>query len=73
MIGEILSVESFFRICLWQSIVLTAVGLAASFLLRQRSSRAHQVLLLSIVAAMIVPVISMAVYFKKAMTSEAGE
>jgi beta-lactamase regulating signal transducer with metallopeptidase domain len=61
MTGEILSVESFFRICLWQSIVLAAVGLAASFVLRQRSSRAHQVLLMSIVAAMIVPVISMLV------------
>lgn len=58
MIGEIFSVESFVRTCLWQSIVLIAVGLSASFLLRRRSSRAHQVLLLSIVAAVIVPVVS---------------
>ncbi|HUV67392.1 MAG TPA: M56 family metallopeptidase, partial [Sedimentisphaerales bacterium] len=58
MISEIFSVESFVRICLWQSMVLVVVGLAASFLLRRRSSRAHQVLLLSIVAAVIVPVVS---------------
>ena len=58
MIGEIFSVESFVRTCLWQSMVLVVVGLAASFLLRRRSSRAHQILLLSIVAAVIVPVVS---------------
>jgi len=38
--------------------LLVVVGLAASFLLRRRSSRAHQILLLSIVAAVIVPAIS---------------
>ncbi|MHC4568096.1 MAG: M56 family metallopeptidase, partial [Planctomycetota bacterium] len=61
MTGEILSVEFFVRTCLWQSIVLVAVGLAASFLLRRRSSRAHQVLLLSIIAAVIVPIVSVLV------------
>ena len=58
MTGEMLSVESFVWICLWQSAVLVLAGLAASFLLKRRSSRAHQVLLLSIVAAVIVPVVS---------------
>ena len=58
MTGETLSVEFFVRTCLWQSIVLVAVGLAASFLLRRRSSRAHRVLLLSIIAAVIVPIVS---------------
>ncbi len=61
MTGEISSLESFVWTCLWQSMVLIAVGLAASFLLRRRSSRAHQVLLLSIVAAVIVPVVSVLV------------
>ena len=61
MTGEIFSVESFVWTCLWQSMVLVAAGLAASFLLRRRSSRAHQVLLLSIIAAVIVPIVSTAV------------
>ncbi|KPK38692.1 MAG: hypothetical protein AMJ65_12500, partial [Phycisphaerae bacterium SG8_4] len=58
MTGEIFSIKSFVWTCIWQSTVLTALGLAASFLLRHRSSRAHQVLLLSIISAMIVPAIS---------------
>ncbi|UCF14399.1 MAG: M56 family metallopeptidase, partial [Phycisphaerales bacterium] len=58
MTDELLSVEFFVRTCLWQSIGLVAAGLSASFLLKRRSSRAHQVLLLSIVAAVIVPIIS---------------
>jgi len=61
MIGEILSVESFVWTCLWQSMVLVVGGLTASFLLRRRSSRAHQILLLSIIAAVSVPIISVLV------------
>jgi len=58
MTGEMFSVESFVWTCLWQSMALVMAGMAASFLLRRRSSRAHQVLLLSIVAAVTVPVVS---------------
>ena len=58
MISEIFPVESFVWTCLWQSMVLIVMGLTVSFLLKRRSSRAHQILLLSILAAVIVPVIS---------------
>ncbi|MHC4535368.1 MAG: M56 family metallopeptidase [Planctomycetota bacterium] len=58
MISEIFSAESFFWSCLWQSTIFIAAGLLGSFILRYRSARAHQVLLLAIIAAVIVPVIS---------------
>ena len=58
MTGEILSVEPLVWICLWQSTIFVAAGLAGSFLLRRRSSRAHQILLLSIIAAVVAPAIS---------------
>jgi bla regulator protein BlaR1 len=61
MIGEIFSAESFFRICLWQSTIFIAAGLIGSFILRHRSARAHQVLLLAMIAAVVVPVFSILV------------
>ncbi len=44
--------------CLWQSTVLAVLGLAGSFLLRRRPARAHQVLLLAVLAAVLVPALS---------------
>ncbi|MBW7989640.1 MAG: redoxin domain-containing protein [Planctomycetes bacterium] len=61
MISEIFSAESFFWSCLWQSTIFIAAGLLGSFILRHRSARAHQVLLLAIIAAVTVPVISILV------------
>ena len=61
MISEIFSTESFFWTCLWQSTIFIAAGLIGSFILRYRSARAHQVLLLAIIAAVIVPVMSILV------------
>ena len=46
---------------LWQSTIFVALGLAGSFILRHRPSRAHQVLLLSMVAAVTVPTASILV------------
>jgi len=47
--------------CVWQSTIFLVVGLVGSFILRHRSSRAHQVLLLSMIAAVIVPIMSILV------------
>ena len=58
MLNELFLAESFFWTCLWQSTIFIAAGLLSSFILRHRSARAHQVLLLSMIAAVIVPVIS---------------
>ncbi len=44
--------------CLWQSTLFAVLGLAGSFLLRRRPARAHQVLLLAMVAAVLVPALS---------------
>jgi hypothetical protein len=41
--------------CVWQSTMFITLGLAGTFLLKHRSSRAHQVLLLSMIAAVIIP------------------
>ncbi|MEJ2704519.1 MAG: M56 family metallopeptidase, partial [Sedimentisphaerales bacterium] len=43
----------------WQSTIFVALGLVGSFLLKHRSSRAHQILLLSMIAAVIVPAASL--------------
>ncbi|MHC4558379.1 MAG: ankyrin repeat domain-containing protein [Planctomycetota bacterium] len=61
MTGEIFSAESFLWSCLWQSTIFVAAGLLGSFLLRYRSARAHQVLFLSMIAAVIVPAASILV------------
>ena len=61
MISEIFSVDSLLWSCLWQSTIFVGIGLGGSFILRHRSSRAHQVLFLSIIAAVIVPLMSILV------------
>jgi len=47
--------------CVWQSTIFLVVGLVSSFILRHRSSRAHQVLFLAMMAAVIVPIMSILV------------
>lgn len=42
----------------WQSTIFAVLGLVGSFILKGRSSRAHQVLLLSMMAAVVVPAAS---------------
>lgn len=56
MTGEIFSADSFLWMCVWQSTIFLVAGLLGSFLLRRRSARAHQVVLLAMIAAVIVPV-----------------
>lgn len=58
MTGEIFSVESFMLSCLWQSTIFLVAGLSGSLLLRRHSARAHRVLLLAMIAAVIVPAAS---------------
>jgi len=41
--------------CVWQSTIFAVLGLVGSFILKHRSSRAHQVLLLSMIGAVVVP------------------
>jgi bla regulator protein BlaR1 len=47
--------------CLWQSTLFAVIGLAGSFLLRRRPARASQVLFLTIIAAVLLPVMSVLV------------
>ncbi len=47
--------------CVWQSTIFLVVGLVSSFILRHRSARAHQVLFLAMIAAVIVPIMSILV------------
>jgi len=58
MTGEIFSAESFLWSCLWQSTIFLVAGLLGSFLLRRHSARAHRVLFLAMIAAVIVPAAS---------------
>jgi beta-lactamase regulating signal transducer with metallopeptidase domain len=58
MTGEIFSTESFFWGCLWQSTILLTAGLLGGFLSWRRSARAHRVLFLAMMAAVIVPAAS---------------
>jgi len=44
--------------CLWQSTLFAVLGLGGSFLLRRRPARAHQVLLLAMIGAVLVPALS---------------
>jgi beta-lactamase regulating signal transducer with metallopeptidase domain len=55
MTGEILSAGYFLWSCLWQSTIFLIAGLLVSFLLRRHSAKAHRVLLLAMIAAIIVP------------------
>ncbi|MHC4498355.1 MAG: M56 family metallopeptidase, partial [Planctomycetota bacterium] len=47
--------------CVWQSTACISAGLLASFILRRRPARAHQLLLLAMLAAVAVPMMSGAV------------
>ena len=47
--------------CLWQSTLFAVFGLACSFLLRRRPARASQVLFLAIIAAVLLPILSLLV------------
>jgi beta-lactamase regulating signal transducer with metallopeptidase domain len=58
MTGEIFSAESFVWSCLWQSTIFLVTGLSGGFLLRRRSARAHRLLFLAMMAAIIVPAAS---------------
>jgi beta-lactamase regulating signal transducer with metallopeptidase domain len=62
MIAELLSENQFVWMCLWQSTACAAAGIIGSFILRHRPARAHQVLLLAIIAA--VAVLAMSVLVK---------
>ena len=61
MIGEIFLRDVSLSSCVWQSTIFIVVGLVGSFILRHRSSRAHQVLFLAMIAAVIVPIMSILV------------
>ncbi len=61
MTGQIFSAESFLWSCLWQSTIFIVAGLLGSFLLRRHSARAHRVLFLAMIAAVIVPAASLLV------------
>ncbi|MDH4240325.1 MAG: hypothetical protein OEW48_12250, partial [Phycisphaerae bacterium] len=52
----IASENAFLWSYLWQSTAFITAGLAISFAFRRRPCRAHHVLLLSIIAAVIVPI-----------------
>ncbi len=58
MTSEIFSQNALLWVFIWQSTICIAAGLAASFALRRRPAWAHQVLLLALLAAVIVPVMS---------------
>jgi len=47
--------------CVWQSTLFAVIGLAGSFLLRRRPARASQVLFLAMIAAVLVPTMSILV------------
>ena len=61
MISQLFTAGPFWSNPLLQSTVFIAVGLIASWLLRRRSARAHQVLFLAMIAAVVIPAMSMIV------------
>jgi len=61
MIRELFLGDFLLSSCVWQSTIFIMVGLVGSFILRHRSSRAHQVLFLAMIAAVIVPIMSILV------------
>jgi len=61
MIGEIFLRDFSLSSCVLQSTIFLVVGLVGSFILRYHSSRAHQVLFLAMMAAVIVPIMSILV------------
>jgi beta-lactamase regulating signal transducer with metallopeptidase domain len=58
MTTQLLSQNAFLFQCIWQSTICIALGISGSYLLRRRPARAHQLLLLAVIAAVIVPVMS---------------
>jgi len=61
MISQLFTAGPFWSNPLLQSTVCVTAGLIASLLLRRRSARAHQVLLLAMIASVAVPAMSMIV------------
>jgi len=61
MISELFSENSFFLSCIWQSTICVVLGLISSFILKRRPCRAHQILLLTLIAAVFVSVMSVIV------------
>ena len=61
MIRELLIENLSLWYCIWQSTLFAAVGLIGSFLLRRRPARASQVLFLAMIAAVLVPTMSVLV------------
>lgn len=55
MIGEILTQHTWLWTLAWQSATILALGIAISVLLRNRAVRAHQLLLLALVATLAIP------------------
>ena len=51
--------------CIWQSTVLVGAGLIGSFILRHRAARAHHILLLSMIAAVVGPDAAQAIHALK--------
>jgi len=58
MMGEQFTQHPWLWPLAWQSTACLAAGLGVSFLLRRRPARAHQLLLLSLTAAILIPVLS---------------
>jgi len=58
MIRELFTQDLSLWTCLWQSTAFAALGVIAGWLLRRRPSRAYQVLLLAMMAAVAVPLSS---------------
>ncbi len=58
MIGNIFAEHPWLGPLAWQSTLCLAAGLGGSFLLRRRAVRAHQVLLLGLVAAVLIPALT---------------
>jgi hypothetical protein len=58
MIGEVFGESRWLWPLLWQSTACLALGLGGSLVLRRRPVRAHQVLVLSLVAAVAAPLLS---------------
>ena len=61
MIGESFLQDLSLWDCLWQSVAFIGLGLVVSYLLRHRPSRAYQVLLFAMIAAIAVPFMSVVV------------
>lgn len=61
MIREIFLEDMSLWVCVWQSTLFAVIGLVGSLLLRRRPARASQVLFLAMIAAVLVPTMSVLV------------